>query len=277
MELQYLGTAAAEGFPALFCICDTCRRAREAGGKNIRTRSQAIVDQKILIDFPADTYWHMLSYNLLLENIRHCIITHSHGDHFYPTDLEMRREGFAKTEEGALFHVYGPESVYHALHAGTKEFGFTKNNRVEAHLVKPFVPFCIDKYSITPLPADHDQKSTPVVYLIHDGKSTLLYAHDTGLFHDAVWEWLRCQPQKIDFVSLDCTAGLLQGWEHGHLGIDTCIKFKEKLMSVNSASEHTRFCLNHFSHNCLADYDEMLPYADRYGFELSYDGKIVQL
>ena len=55
MKLQYFGTAAAEGWPALFCGCDACRRAREAGGRNIRTRSQALIDDKLLIDFPADT------------------------------------------------------------------------------------------------------------------------------------------------------------------------------------------------------------------------------
>ena len=48
MKLQFLGTAAAEGFPALFCQCENCKRARELGGRNIRSRSQALVDGKIL-------------------------------------------------------------------------------------------------------------------------------------------------------------------------------------------------------------------------------------
>lgn len=33
MEIQYLGTAAAEGLPALFCDCETCRKARNIGGE----------------------------------------------------------------------------------------------------------------------------------------------------------------------------------------------------------------------------------------------------
>ena len=56
MEIQYLGTAAAEGLPALFCDCEICRKARNTGGKEVRTRTQSIVDGKILIDFPPDTY-----------------------------------------------------------------------------------------------------------------------------------------------------------------------------------------------------------------------------
>ena len=70
MKLQYFGTAAAEGWPSLFCGCDACRRAREAGGRNIRTRSQAMIDDKLLIDFPADTYLHMTYYGCLLYTSR---------------------------------------------------------------------------------------------------------------------------------------------------------------------------------------------------------------
>ena len=76
MKLQYLGTAAAEGFPGMFCGCAACERAQKAGGKNIRTRSQAVIDDSLLVDFPADTYHHVLTHGLALEKIQHCIVTH---------------------------------------------------------------------------------------------------------------------------------------------------------------------------------------------------------
>ena len=31
MKFKYLGTAAAEGWPAMFCSCDACNRARTSG------------------------------------------------------------------------------------------------------------------------------------------------------------------------------------------------------------------------------------------------------
>jgi len=34
MKVKILGTAAAEGWPALFCRCPACQRARKLGGKN---------------------------------------------------------------------------------------------------------------------------------------------------------------------------------------------------------------------------------------------------
>ena len=45
MEFTYLGTAAAEGWPAVFCRCKYCLEAQRLGGKNIRTRSQAIINE----------------------------------------------------------------------------------------------------------------------------------------------------------------------------------------------------------------------------------------
>lgn len=79
MKIKYLGTAAAEGIPAVFCECENCKRSRELGGRNIRTRSQAIIDDTILIDFLADTYMHYLIRNIPLNKIKTCIITHSQG------------------------------------------------------------------------------------------------------------------------------------------------------------------------------------------------------
>ena len=50
MKLKYLGTAAAEGYPAMFCNCENCRKAFAKGGKNIRSRIQALVEDALLID-----------------------------------------------------------------------------------------------------------------------------------------------------------------------------------------------------------------------------------
>ena len=49
MKFRYLGTAAAEGWPAVFCNCDNCMRAKKAGGRNLRTRSQAIINDDLLL------------------------------------------------------------------------------------------------------------------------------------------------------------------------------------------------------------------------------------
>ena len=55
MKLKYLGTAAAEGIPALFCRCEMCAYARKAGGKEIRRRAGALLDGTLKLDFGPDS------------------------------------------------------------------------------------------------------------------------------------------------------------------------------------------------------------------------------
>ena len=81
MKLQFLGTAAAEGFPSLYCMCEACKEAMSKGGRNIRSRCQALLDDTILLDFGPDTYYHMIMYKVPLESIHHILITHNHFDH----------------------------------------------------------------------------------------------------------------------------------------------------------------------------------------------------
>jgi len=109
MKFQFLGTAAAEGIPALWCRCDACRRSREMGGRAIRTRSQAIINDELLIDFPCDTYKHFLDNRLDLTNVRWCFVTHSHSDHLYATDFACLNPGFSHVQDGYHLSVYGSD------------------------------------------------------------------------------------------------------------------------------------------------------------------------
>ena len=270
MKLQYFGTAAAEGWPALFCDCDACRRAKAAGGRNIRTRSQALIDDRLLIDYPADTYLHVLHYGLDLNRVDAVIVTHAHEDHFYPKELGNRRNGFAHLPEDAprTLTVYGSEKIGKALAsviAGAPgRIAFEQLEIGEASIIAG--------YSVTPLPADHNPASGPVIYLIGDGKSNLLYAHDTGYFPEETWRFLETFGCGLTGVSLDCTGGLGAQYRNGHMGTEACREVRDRLFRMGIVNEHTVFCLHHFSHNGKSTYDDLKAPAAELGFEVSYDG-----
>lgn len=114
MKIKYLGTAAAEGVPAIFCRCEVCRKSKAAGGRNIRTRSQSIIDDRLLLDFCPDTFIHTLRDNIDLISIKSCFITHAHEDHLYPQDIQMRLpECFANfmSEEVTPLNFYGSDTT----------------------------------------------------------------------------------------------------------------------------------------------------------------------
>ncbi len=121
MRLQILGSGGAEGWPAVFCGCLHCKRARELGGKNIRTRSGAQLGKKHKIDFSPDSFSQALRNRLDWAQLEHLFFTHSHNDHFYPNEIRMRRDTFAHPPPGMsqkrILHVYGGAPVGEGLKA----------------------------------------------------------------------------------------------------------------------------------------------------------------
>lgn len=272
MEIQYLGTAAAEGWPALFCDCEICRRARKVGGKELRTRTQSIIDGKILIDFPPDTYTHALNYSLQLGQVQHLLITHSHMDHFFPVELIHRHEHFGHNAKGML-HVYGNEAVEKAFYDAVLIDRFKVHpldNSVKFIRLKPFDDFTAEGYHIIPLPADHDKRETCLVYIIEKDGKCLLYGHDTGTnLSKEAWDCIFSR--KFDLISMDATMGKKKT-DGYHMGLPNDIEFARILEEHGCIDEHTVKVINHFSHNGEMTHADLEQFAGEHGMIAAYDG-----
>lgn len=276
MQLKYLGTAAAEAVPAPFCRCDVCERARELGGRNVRTRSQALVDGKLLIDFPADTYLHTLRDGIRLYEINSCIVTHCHSDHIYPADLWCLIS-FAAYKRERPFDLYGGKPVIDMVHAQCEDLDrILKEGGLRLHEIRPFEPFVAEGYKVTALKADHGAPES-MIYIIEggDGKA-MLYAHDTGLLPEESMDYIKKSGLRFSLVSYDCTNGLLEYDERNHMGIKGDIRLRAALEEMGALSEGCRNVLNHFSHNGSVGYDGIVPVAEKEGFAVSYDGMEIE-
>ena len=274
MRLKYLGTGASEGWPAIFCECESCRKAAEKGGRNIRTRSQAVVDDRLLIDFPPDTYMHVLYQGLDLSKIKHCIITHRHSDHLYAVELVNRQAGFVHFKTEPLMTFYGTGPTGETIMKVIEWCNLDKDGRAAFKLITPFEPFDVEGYRITPLKANHDPGCEPVIFAISDGKKQILYGNDTGYFPEETWEALK--EFKLDGVILDCTSGGINQ-DKGHMGIEADARVKERLIKQGSADENTIFIVTHFSHNVGPLYDDMVQLAEKYNFIVAYDGMTIEI
>lgn len=275
MKFKYFGTAAAECWPGLFCSCDNCKRAMKAGGKNIRTRSQALVNDDLLIDLPPDTYYHVINYGLDLTKVKYMIFTHSHDDHFYVPDLHRTYPPFAYNENKEnipLINIYGNESINsHAKHFENHQDILCFNE------IRAFEKFNVGEYTITPLKADHDYSQNCFIYIIEDEKSKIFYANDTGYFPEETWDYLQqSNNKKFNFVSLDTTNIMIDS-QRGHMGINGCNSVKKRLIEIGLADDKTIFCFHHFSHNGGKIYDELVPIANEMGFLVSYDGMELEI
>ena len=264
MNITYLGTAAAEGFPALFCNCEYCNEARRLGGKNIRTRSQALINEDLLIDFPADTYAHFLSNGIEGDGIAYLLMTHAHSDHFYPNDLFLRSGAFAHGMRVPTLQIFCPRTVYDRLANAPKG--------TEVTLLEAYQTYEIGAYRVTPLPARHMPGAEAFIYIVK-GNKTLLYAHDTGYFYEEVFDFIEKAGTVFDMVSLDCTnVDIPISDEGSHMGFPNIKRVLERLSVMGAITPSTVKYVNHFSHNGNPIHHVLEERAGEYGCHVSYDG-----
>lgn len=271
MKFKFLGTAAAEGLPGPFCACKRCREAREEGGRSIRGRSQALINEELLIDFPADTAYRAWLGNLDLVKVKHCLITHPHQDHLYPDEMAMLQPGFSHPADDVPLTFYGTKENLEPLRSPNLRAAL-ESGRVVLQEITPFEPFVIGNYTVVAFPANHGTQN-PVFYQISDGKVTMLYAHDTGIFFDETWAWMAENKPQYDFVTLDCTGGAApkEYYRNGHMSLGSCREVLDKLQELGCIKPNARTFVNHFTHNTVGAHSVLCEQAAELGFEVSYD------
>jgi phosphoribosyl 1,2-cyclic phosphate phosphodiesterase len=272
MNITFLGTAAAEGFPAVFCNCGYCREARRLGGKNLRTRSQTLINDDLLIDLPADTYSHFLYNGICGDTIRNLLITHSHADHLYPQELEMRRGPFAHNMRVPVLEVYCGQGAYDAICTAIPQ-----PKRFRVHLLRPYEKVTVGNYEVIPLPARHFEGDGALIYIIR-GDKTILYAHDTGFFYDEVLNYIEKEQIRFDFVTLDCTNIDIPIADDGtHMGLDNIARLMKKLETIGAVDGRTMRYINHFSHNANPVHDLLEERTKDMNLHVAYDGRNVRI
>jgi len=269
MKIKYLGTAAYEGIPSLFCQCKTCLKSLSLGGRNIRSRSQALINDDLLLDFPPDTVFHYHQHKFDFSKIHYCLITHSHSDHFYPEDIEMIRTDYSHISDKYKMHYYLGQSAYDVLSNMYQKKSLKNTGTINLLKHGEWVTF--GNYKVLPLNANHSLSTSPFIYVIKYLDKTMLYAHDTGMINEEGLELLKFVGH-LDLISLDCTGGIKKGWVNGHMCVETNLLLIKKLEEMGVINKSTIKVLNHFSHNGNATYDELVDFTKDKDVIISYDG-----
>lgn len=280
MKIKFLGTAAAEGWPAVFCNCENCKKAARLGGKDLRTRSQILVNNDLLVDLPPDTYYHKMAYSLDLSAVKTLLVTHSHMDHFYPMELSMRGACYAHDMTSPALKIYCDEGVRksYEVESGFEHFAKEVDGAIEWNIVQPFDGFESAGYEIYALKAHHMATEKALFYLIKHGDKSFMQCNDTGFVPEENFEFLNKLGIKIDVISLDCTCGKQEIGKNGtHMGAPDCVKVVELMRKSNFVHENTKFIVTHFSHNGGMTYNELTEYFKPYNVAVAYDGMEVEI
>ncbi len=288
MKITYIGTAASEGLPALFCQCPICSAARKNLGKEFRGRAGIAVNDKLLVDFPPDIYYGAVRAKVDLSAIEDIVVTHAHEDHFDPYELSTRRGPvYCKRNVLDTLHVYGNMCAGERLERYVKGSanGYGESGGLVFTYAQSFEPIeTAAGVTVYPLPADHDKHQECRMMLLVEKSTgkTFLYAHDTGIFPEETVEFLR--NKRCDLISLDCTNVMLGDEnDRNHMGIRADVRMRKLLLENGTADEKTRFICHHFSHNGFVtdgrvySQQEFEKIAADYGFTMSYDGMKVEM
>ena len=277
MKVTILGTGAAEGIPALFCNCDTCRRARAAGGRDFRTRTQALVDDDLVIDFPPETFVHLSQAAVDASGIRTVLVTHTHGDHFYPAELLNRVRAYAHDPTAETLDFYGNADAA-AVSAGLFSCEGLAG-RARFSVVRPYETFAAGRYTVTALPAIHTHPEQSLLYLIESDDGALLWGTDSAYFGGdyGILGFLTRRGVKLDMVFLDCTRALCEPDPGRHMNAAQVAALAGEMRALGLTDERTFVAATHFSHNGGATCEDLRAFFAPRGIEVAYDGMCVDV
>lgn len=263
MEVLLLGTGAAEGIPAFYSGSRVSDYARKHGGRDVRTRSGALIDGGLKIDLPPDTLMQMHREGLDARDWSALLFTHADEDHFAVNEMQYAMHPFSDMDYVG-FTIYGNDRICEALNQQYPGWP------MELVQTKSFEPFNHAEYTITPISARHNDVEDCQNHVVERNGKALLYATDTGIWHDETWEFLT--RFKLDGLVIECTLGFSDDGYAGHLSLSECLFVVDRLRMDGILRPDAKVVSTHHSHNGDATYGELVDALAPHGVEAGFDG-----
>lgn len=268
MKICLLGSGAADGIPAYYANTPVSQHARLHGGKDVRTRAAALIDDHIKVDLGPDTLCQLQREKLDMSDWSAIVFTHSHEDHICLSELQYAMYPFNEYEF-AGFTIYGNQTICDLVHCRYPEWPF------EVVRTCSFQPFRHAGFTITPIHANHKTDEDSQNLIFDDGSKVFLYATDTGVWFDETWEFL--QAVRLDGMVIECTEGFARTGYAGHLDIPECLDVVTRLRKMGTLKPTARIVTTHHSHNGNATHIQLEAILLPEGIEPGFDGMVIEL
>jgi phosphoribosyl 1,2-cyclic phosphate phosphodiesterase len=284
MHFTFLGTSASEGYPNAFCACDNCEKARQVGGPSLRKRSAALIDGELLLDLGPDLMAASMQHGVSLAAMRYCLQTHEHADHLDPSHFHSRSP-LCGVLDAPRLHFYASRNalgraarILRNADPGVGLFGIVISERlnINVHAVEPFQHFDVGPYQIYSLKANHAPETTALLYLIEREGRVIFYATDTGEMPIETWDALENFGKPCDLVVLDHTFGY-KGRSNGHMNAEQFLEQVARLREIDLLTGNSRVFATHIAHHSNPTHPELVAFAAQHGYEVAYDGLVIEL
>ncbi|MBX3085520.1 MAG: hypothetical protein KF716_28045 [Anaerolineae bacterium] len=282
MEITFLGTAAATSYPLAFCRCEVCTQARKLGGKDFRKRSSIIINDDLLIDMGPDVVAASFMYHKSLVDIRYCLQTHPHADHFDASHLTTRVPEFMGVDT-PLLHLYGSEATLRKMSEMLNNEGYVQDMfeaeakrrlNLEIVAVEPLQPFQVGTYEVVAFRTDHDTSVQSRLYSVREGDFTVFYGTDTDSLPEETWQGFHTMKLRFNVVILDHTYGP-DADSGGHLNANRFIEHIRRMRTEHLLADTARIFATHISHEGNPTHSALSSYAKNFGYEIAYDGLVI--
>ena len=288
MQIQFLGTGAAEGVPAAYCRCPVCQGVRERGGIEVRSRASIRIDSEYQIDIPPDNYLQMMRLGTDMFDVRHLMISHTHGDHLSLTAISDKAMSLEMNGDPLIVYISKPGLEYASkfIEGGplSEQYDSQHKAMIDIRILDYFTTVPVGDMQADIVAGNHkgfgeNEKSINYLLTAEDG-SSVLYALDTGYYTDESFEYL--EGKRTDSLVLDCTfAGRTDRAEFpfGHLDLMSFIRMLEKMTSIGFIDSTTKVFASHLnSHQGLTHW-EIQERFDASPFEVTvaHDGLIAEI
>jgi phosphoribosyl 1,2-cyclic phosphate phosphodiesterase len=282
--MTFLGTGAANAFPEAFCKCDHCRAARAEGGKSLRKRSAALVNEDLLIDLGPDIMAASHMHGVDLTGVQYCLQTHPHADHLDLSHLLSRSPGFGVVGAPRL-HFYASRATLERADRtfarelsgrGLLDPGTEEELNMTSYGIEPLRPFMVGPYEITAFPANHAPGLGAMLYAIRGSGSCIFYGTDTASLFEETWQAFHDQGLRFDIVILDHTYGMEEA-ESDHLNARQVANHVGRMRAEGLVRDGGRALATHIAHEGNPPHSKLAEYASQHGYEVAYDGLTVEI
>ena len=218
VKIKFLGTSAGWPLPRLGCNCEICT---SKDPKDTRTRTQLLVNDKILLDTGPDTYKHLVSNNP--QKIEALFISHQHHDHILGL--------------WDISHIYNRQQVptlyvTQAVLAGIKKIFDTNLLKLKVEVIKPLEIIHLKNTKVTYFPVIHG--NTPAFGIKVKESKILAYIPDFNKILPSSQKVIR----DCDLLAIDGSSLGKIGKTQGHISIADGIQISKKLKAKQTYFVH---------------------------------------
>lgn len=280
MQIAFLGTAAANAYPEAFCSCENCEKARLVGGKSLRKRSAALINNDLLIDLGPDIMAASQAHKVPLTKVRFCLQTYPYADHLDLSHLLSRSPGFGVVGAPRL-HFYASsatlkraDETFKRNLAGYDLFDpeAEEELNLKIHQVEPLQPFTVGAYRMLAFPANHAPGSGALLYAIERDGRNIFYGTDTAILFEETWQAFPQYKMRFDLVVLDHTYGPKQPGSDNHLSARQVSEHTKRLREEGILKDNGRVFATHIAHEGNPGHAELVEFASQHGYKVAYDG-----